>query len=145
MAGKTGSICLVTIVDRCSRFLLAGKVAKKTSALVANKMIALLAALPMGKCRTITPDRGKELAAPSSVTEVRNELQFYFPDSHAPRQRGTNENTNGLLHEYLPKAFDMALSPNSDMTDFILKFHCRHSKCLAWETPFEVFFIIRCT
>jgi IS30 family transposase len=107
VAGKIGSACLVTITDRCSRYLLAGKVQKRYSALVANKMISLLSTLPKKKCRSITPDRGKEFSKHSSVTAALNGVQFYFPDPHAPWQRGTNENTNGLLREYLPKSFDI--------------------------------------
>lgn len=140
VAGKIGSACLVTITDRCSRFLLAGRVDKKTSTLVANEMVALLTALPKKKRRTITPDRGKEFSTHSRVTEKLNGLQFYFSDPHAPWQRGTNENTNGLLREYLPKSFDMALSSESDITDFIFNLNCRPRKCLGWKTPFEVFF-----
>lgn len=138
VAGKTGSACLVTITDRCSRYLLAGKVTKKHSALVADQMIALLSDLPKRKRRTITPDRGKEFPNHTLVTESLN-LPFYFPDPHAPWQRGTNENTNGLLREYLPKSFDIALSSEDDIADFIEKLNHRPRKCLAWETPYEVF------
>jgi len=140
VAGKTGSACLVTITDRCSRYLLAGKVKKRYSALVADKMIALLCALPKKKRRTITPDRGKEFSKHSSVTKALNGVQFYFPDPHAPWQRGTNENTNGLLREYLPKSFDIALSSESDIAGFIKKLNLRPRKCLGWKTPHEVFF-----
>lgn len=139
VAGKTGSACLVTIADRCSRYLLAGKIAKKYSALVAEKMIMLLSALPKRKRRTITPDRGKEFSNHAWVTESLN-LPFYFPDPHAPWQRGTNENTNGLLREYLPKSFDIALSSEDDIANFVGKLNRRPRKCLAWKTPYEVFF-----
>lgn len=139
VAGKTGSACLVTITDRCSRYLLAGKVVKRYSALVAEKMIALLSDLPKKKRKTITPDRGKEFSNHALVTESLN-LPFYFPDPHAPWQRGTNENTNGLLREYLPKSFDIALFSEEDIADFILKLNHRPRKCLAWKTPYEVFF-----
>ncbi|WP_369281983.1 IS30 family transposase [Oscillibacter sp. GMB15532] len=140
VAGKTGSACLVTITDRCSRYLLAGKVAKRYSALVADKMISLLSALPKKKRRTITPDRGKEFSKHSCVTKALNGVQFYFPAPHAPWQRGTNENTNGLLREYLPKSFDIALSSENQIADFIKKLNHRPRKCLGWKTPFEVFF-----
>lgn len=139
VAGKTGSACLVTITDRCSRYLLAGKVAKRYSALVADKMITLLSALPKKKRRTITPDRGKEFSNHTLVMESLK-LPFYFPDPHAPWQRGTNENTNGLLREYLPKSFDIALSTVEDIADFVKKLNYRPRKCLGWKTPYEVFF-----
>lgn len=139
VAGKTGSACLVTITDRCSRYLLAGKLAKKYSALVADQMIALLSALPKKKRRTITPDRGKEFSKHALVTESLK-LPFYFPDPHAPWQRGTNENTNGLIREYLPKSFDMAVSSQDEIASFVHKLNRRPRKCLGWKTPFEVFF-----
>ena len=140
LAGKTGSACLVTITDRCSRYLLAGKVAKRYSASVADEMIELLSTLPKRKLKSITPDRGKEFARHSMVTRAMNGLQFYFPDPHAPWQRGTNENTNGLLREYLPKSFDIALSSENDIAEFVDKLNFRPRKCLGWRTPDEVFF-----
>lgn len=140
VAGKTGSACLVTIVDRKSRYLLAGKIAKKNSSLVAKKMIELLSHMPTDRRRSITPDRGMEFAKHISVSQALNGLQFYFPDPHAPWQRGTNENTNGLLREYLPKSFDMAKCSENEIAAFIAKLNLRPRKCLHWKSPFEVFF-----
>ncbi len=140
LAGKTGSACLVTITDRCSRYLLAGKAAKKYSQLVAEKMIALFSDLPNGCLKTITPDRGKEFGKHSWVTASLGDVQFFFPDPHAPWQRGTNENTNGLLREYLPKSFDIAKSSDADIALFVDKLNKRPRKCLGWKTPYEVFF-----
>jgi len=140
VAGKMGSACLVTITDRSSRFLLAGKVTKKYSSLVADKIISLLSGVPKAQCKSITPDRGKEFAKHSDVTKALDGLQFYFPDPHAPWQRGTNENTNGLIREYLPKSFDMATTEDSDIQSFVQKLNLRPRKCLGWKSPFEVFF-----
>ena len=72
VAGKVGSACLVTITDRCRRYLLATKVTKKYTSLIAEAMIALLNALPKKKCKTIAPDRGKEFARHSLVTQALN-------------------------------------------------------------------------
>ena len=140
VAGKTGSACLVTITDRCSRYLLAGTVAKKHAALVAEKIISLLSELPQKKRKTITPDRGKEFSKHTLVTQALNGLTFYFADPHSPWQRGTNENTNGLLREYLPKSFDIALSSQEGIESFVHKLNHRPRKCLGWKTPHEVFF-----
>lgn len=139
VAGKVGSACLVTITDRRSRYLLAGKVAKRRSDLVADKIISLLSGVPEWQRKSITPDRGKEFSKHNAVTVALNGLQFYFPDPHAPWQRGTNENTNGLLREYLPKSFDIALSSDSDIADFVNRLNFRPRKCLGWKTPYEVF------
>lgn len=140
VAGKTGSACLVTIADRNSRYLLAGKVVKKNAALVADKMIELLLMLPKTKRRSITPDRGTEFAKHSAVTQALDNIQFYFPDPHSPWQRGTNENTNGLIREYLPKSFDMADCSDEEISSFVTKLNLRPRKCLGWKSPFEVFF-----
>lgn len=140
VAGKTGSACLVTIVDRNSRYLLAGTVVKKNAALVADKMIELLSTIPADRRRSITPDRGTEFAKHSLVTKALDGIQFYFPEPHAPWQRGTNENTNGLLREYLPKSFDMACCSDEQIASFVAKLNFRPRKCLGWKSPFEIFF-----
>lgn len=140
LAGKTGSACLVTIADRCSRYLLAGKTVKKNSQLVAEKMISLFSNLPSNCLKTITPDRGKEFGKHRLVTDALGNVQFYFADPHSPWQRGTNENTNGLIREYLPKLFDIAMCSDSDVAQFVDKLNMRPRKCLGWKTPYEVFF-----
>ena len=140
LAGKTGSACLVTIADRCSRYLLAGKTAKKNSQMVAEKMISLFSNLPCDCLKTITPDRGKEFGKHRLVTDALENVQFYFADPHSPWQRGTNENTNGLIREYLPKLFDIAMCSDTDVARFVDKLNMRPRKCLGWKTPYEVFF-----
>lgn len=139
VVGKPGSACIVTITDRCSRYLLAGKVPRRFSTLVADKIVSLLSPLPKKKRKTITPDRGKEFSKHREVTQALC-LPFYFPDPHAPWQRGTNENINGLIREYLPKSFDMAFSSDEEISRFIDKLNRRPRKCLDWKTPYEVFF-----
>lgn len=140
MAGKTGSSCLVTLTDRHSRFLLSGKVDKKLSQLVSNKIIELLSVFPKESIRSITPDRGKEFSKHPQVTDSLNNVPFYFSDPHSPWQRGTNENTNGLLREYLPKGQEMNSYTASEIQQFTNKLNKRPRKCLNWRTPFEVFF-----
>ena len=104
VAGITGKACLVTLVDHKSRFLIGGKASEKKAEQVNKVMIASLKGQP---CETITPDRGKEFAKHTVVTEALEKVQFYFPKPHHPWQRGTNENTNGLLREYFPKGRDL--------------------------------------
>ena len=141
VAGKTGGTCLVTLTDRKSCFLLAGKkVPRKKAAYVSEKMIELLSSIPNEAVKTITPDRGKEFSNHFAVTEALNNVPFYFPDPHAPWQRGTNENTNGLIREYLPKSKEIATVDNSTINQMIEKLNNRPRKCLDWRTPYEVFF-----
>lgn len=140
VAGKKGSACVLTLTDRCSRFLLAAKVERKTADAVSEKMVQLLGQLPAQCVRTITPDRGVEFANYAQIPARLHQVEFYFPNPYAPWQRGTNENTNGLLREYLPKYQD--ISPVSDelIASFVDRLNLRPRKCLGWRSPFEVFF-----
>ena len=129
VAGVTGKACLVTLVDRKSRYLLCEKVAKKDSISVKQAIIHML---KDSQPKTITPDRGKAL----------NDVQFYFPEPHQPWLRGTNENTNGLLREYFPKKQDLTEIKPSLIRDKVLILNQRPRKCLNWKSPFEVYFDI---
>lgn len=140
VAGKTGSACLVTITDMCSRYLLSEKIGKKKSQLVASKMISLLSNIPSDYLKSLTPDRGKEFSKHALVSSALGNVQFYFADPHSPWQRGTNENTNGLIREYLPKSFDIALCSDDNISTYVDKLNTRPRKCLGWKTPYEVFF-----
>mgnify|MGYP004685531109 FL=1 len=140
VAGKTGSSCMVTLVDRKSRFLLGRRVSRKAATEVEEGMIALLISLPPELRRSVTPDRGKEFVTHPRISTALNDLPFYFPRPHAPWERGTNENTNGLIREYCPKSVDMNSFDASYFDDFIAKLNLRPRKCLGWKSPAEVFY-----
>lgn len=140
VAGKTGSSCLITLADRKSRFLLLKKIPKKNSVYVRDGIVELLQQLPSEKVASITPDRGKEFSRHSEITKAMNGLQFYFPKPHAPWERGTNENTNGLIREYCPKSIDLETFDESYFSTFTAKLNRRPRKCLGWKSPYEVFF-----
>lgn len=89
----------MTLTDRKTRYLLAEKLEKKMSVHVRDSVVHLLAPLLKSKRKSITPDRGKEFSKHREVTQHLDNIPFYFADSHAPWQRGTNENTNGLLRK----------------------------------------------
>lgn len=139
VAGAKGKACLVTITDRRSRYLLAAKASSKTSEAVKEKMIELLGALPPSAVRTITPDRGSEFAQYEAISAAVYHSVFYFPPPHAPWERGTNENTNGLIREYLPKNKDMTDVSDKFIYDFVYKMNHRPRKCLGWRSPYEIF------
>ncbi|HEL1827956.1 TPA: IS30 family transposase [Streptococcus suis] len=136
VAGKTGKACLVTLTDRHSRFLKIKKVTVKKSRLVIEAMIQLLEPLPR---ETVTPDRGKEFSRHKELTD-KLQVEVYFPDPHAPWQRGTNENTNGLLREYFPKGSDLTDVEETVIQEWEDKLNYRPRKCLNWKTPYEVFY-----
>ena len=139
VAGKTGKTCMITLADRKSRFLLGKKVSRKAASEVEDGMVAILLSLPLEKRRSITPDRGIEFAKHASVTNSTG-VPFYFPKPHAPWERGTNENTNGLIREFLPKGLDMDPIPDARFDSIIDLLNHRPRKCLGWKSPFEVFF-----
>ena len=138
--GKKNTSCLLTMTDRRSRYTLAAKIPNREAATVRDKMLELLSSLPKEARKTVTPDRGREFARYFEVTEKMPEVTFYFPPPYSPWERGTNENTNGLLREYFPKYQDM--NPVSDLTvlSVVNKLNTRPRKCLGWRTPYEVFF-----
>ena len=137
--GKRIGDRLLTLVDRMSRFTLAAKLPGESPGATRDAIIALLSQLPPDKLRSITPDCGMEFSLYKDVSEAVN-VPFYFADPHSPWQRGTNENTNGLIREYLPKGQDMSPVSSCDIAEFIRLLNLRPRKCLGWRSPFEVFF-----
>ncbi|ASX21076.1 IS30 family transposase [Lactiplantibacillus plantarum] len=137
--GKTGRSALVTLVDRKSRYLLSQRVPKVNTKNVTQAMIDLLHTVTPKRVRTLTPDRGTEFAG---YREVSQELSIpvYFPDPHASQQRGTNENTNGLIREYFPKGTDLDQLTDQDIDKFVRDLNHQPRKVLSWKSPFEVFF-----
>ncbi len=126
-------------MDRKSRYLLSQRVPKVNAKNVTQAMIDLLHTVTPKRVRTLTPDRGTEFAG---YREVSQELSIpvYFPDPHAPQQRGTNENTNGLIREYFPKGTDLDQLTDQDIDKFVRDLNHRPRKVLGWKSPFEVFF-----
>lgn len=137
--GQTGKekACLVTLVDRKSRFLIAGKAKSKKAACVGEVMINALKNQP---CYSITPDRGKEFALHAQVSDVLEKVRFYFPYPHQPWQRGTNENTNGLLREYFPKGQDFTIMSEEYIQSKVDEMNKRPRKCLGYRTPYEIYY-----
>lgn len=135
--GQTGKACLVTLTDRKSRFLLSKKIQKKNSVQVKDAMIELLKDEPH---LSITPDRGKEFSKHSEVTTALDNVPFYWPLPSHPWQRGTNENTNGLLREYFPKTEDMTNITDAVIEEKIEILNKRPRKCLSWKSPYEVYY-----
>ena len=134
VAGRAGGPCLVTLVDRRSRYLVGGLAPSKTAAAVAGVEAAALAGHP---ALTVTPDRGKEFALWAPVTEATG-ADFYYALPRHPWQRGTNENTNGLVREYLPKGCDLSKVTEEEVQEVYHRLNTRPRKCLGYRTPWEV-------
>ena len=130
---------IVTLVDRRSRFLLTGISKTRKPAEVARVMASMLEELPSKLLRSITLNRGIEFANHADITAKIPNAQFYFAHPMCPWERGTNENTNGLLRQYIPKnTYKVPFSPEL-LDEFTHKLNTRPRKCLGWKTPAEVF------
>jgi len=135
--GKRHRGALVTLTERKSRFTLVRKVAQKSAELVTQAVIDSLSWVQ--HLETITSDNGKEFAAHQRIS---NELliDFYFAHTYAAWERGTNENANGLIRQYLPKDRDLSTVSAQEEIMIMDRLNLRPRKCLAFRTPFEVFF-----
>lgn len=132
-------VYIVTLVERHSRYLLTGTSKTKQPEEIAETICALLKPLPAQKLRTITLDRGTEFSLHSKITQQIPNAAFFFAHPHSPWERGTNENTNGLLRQYIPKRTYKVPFSQDLLREFTDKLNHRPRKCLGWKTPFEVF------
>jgi IS30 family transposase len=138
--GKINSGCVVTMVDRKSRFLLGGKVERKFADDVAQVMSRLLSSVPPEYVKSITPDRGTEFSAHAVITERVHQVPFYFPHPHSPWERPTVENINGLFRQYVPARSNLTTLTEADVRQYVRLLNTRPRKCLGWKTPAEIFF-----
>ncbi len=101
-----------------------------------NAIAERITTLPDQLRQSLTWDRGKELAQHAQL-KIDTGLQVYFADPHSPWQRGTNENTNGLLRQYFPKGTDLARWSADEIDAVAATLNCRPRKTLDWRTPAE--------
>jgi IS30 family transposase len=94
--------------------------------------------LPAELRRTLTWDQGKELALHQQITASTG-TRVFFCDAHAPWQRGSNENTNGLLRDYFPKGTDLSIHTAEHILDVASELNHRPRKTLGWSRPAELF------
>ena len=125
---------VATLVERHSRFCLLVKVPGKDTATVVAALSQHVGQLPAALRRSLTWDRGLEMAQHKSFT-MATDVQVYFCDPQSPWQRGSNENTNGLLRQYLPKKSDLSQFTQSDLDEIALRLNQRPRKTLGFQTP----------
>ena len=134
-AGNTSAIG--TLVERSTRFVLLLHLPESHGAVaVRDAMIRSMRVLPAMLRRSLTWDQGIELARHKDITFALD-LPIYFCDPHSPWQRGSNENTNGLLRQYFPKGTDLSVHTHADLDRIADKLNSRPRKTLGWDTPGE--------
>lgn len=130
--------CFATFVERKSRLYTAFKTPDRTAASMQEAISTLYNTLPKDAFKTGTTDRGKEFACCTDV-QAQLGLTLYFADAYSSWQRGSNENSNGLLREFYPKKTNLALVPQEELTHNLFLINSRPRKCLGWKSPIQVF------
>ena len=129
---------IATLVERQTRYVMLAKLDGKDTETVVNALIKHARKLPDELYKSLTWDRGKEMAAHKRFT-LATDIQVYFCDPQAPWQRGSNENTNGLLRQYLPKGIDVSTFSQTKLNAIARQLNQRPRKTLGYQTPAEVF------
>ena len=137
LAGSKNSY-IATLVERYSRYVMLVKVSGKDTATVVSALIAHARQLPGELYRSLTWDRGLEMADHKRFT-LATDIAVYFCDPQSPWQRGSNENTNGLLRQYFPKGTDLSLHSQEHLDRIARRLNGRPRKTLEFETPAERF------
>ena len=136
--GKKSTGYIATLVERKSRYLLAGKMENKKAATLVEQGVKAFACVPKKMRKTLTVDNGKEFSGFKKF-EKKSGLAIYLADPYAAWQRGASENTNGLLRPYFPKGSNFKKVTEENVAEAVRKLNNRPRKCLGYRTPHEVF------
>ena len=137
--GAGGGSAIITLVERASRYVLLGRIDGTHDAVTTcNEITRLIGRLPLQLRRSLTWDQGREMAEHAKFT-IATDVQVYFCDPHSPWQRGSNENTNGLLRQYFPKGTDLSRFSQAELDAVARELNGRPRQTLGWVSPSEKF------
>ena len=125
---------IATLVERQSRYVMLVRLPNKETQTVIRALARRIRRLPQGLMRSLTWDRGTELAAHRALT-IATDVDVYFCDPRSPWQRGSNENTNGLLRQYLPQAVDLSRYNQAQLDAIAMRLNTRPRMTLGYRTP----------
>jgi len=135
--GANNRSAVATIVERTSRFVILAKLDAPTADAALEAMTRELSRVAPALLKTMTHDQGSEMAKHAELT-ARTGMKIYFADPHSPWQRGSNENTNGLLRQYLPKGTDLSAITQERLDEIADLLNTRPRQTLGWKFPVEV-------
>jgi IS30 family transposase len=137
--GKDGRSAIATLVERKTRFVMLVRLGRnRTAEEVRKALTERILGLPEQLRRTLTWDRGREMAQHARFS-VDTNVKVYFCDPHSPWQRGSNENTNGLLRQYFPKGTPLSGYTQQELDDVAHELNGRPRMTLRWKNPAQAF------
>ena len=135
--GARNGSAVGTLVERTTRLVILARMEGTDARSVCRGFTKKLRHVPAPLCKTLTYDRGKEMAEHERLAQ-RLAIQIFFADPYSPWQRGTNENTNGLLRQSVPKGTDLSEYTQRELNAIAHRLNTRPRKCLGFATPLEV-------
>jgi transposase, IS30 family len=138
LKGARNASAVGTLVERSTLFVTLAKLADGTAEAAVAGFSHVLNRIDAQKRLSMTYDQGKEMASHAKLSEQTG-IKVYFADPHSPWQRGINENTNGLLRQYLPKGADLSVLSQQDLDRVAFDLNVRPRKSLGWKCPLELF------